>query len=754
MKIEDIYRRIERYYDGDVHYPLVVDVPSYSSYENLINHFGVSGIGETMVSAYCVADEMPQWDLVKHELISKEGNWILSGISDYLKLEGKSRLKSFMRSLFDLSCSGRVVVVTIGCASLFDYRDPRIKASGRLLTLDGESEDLKALCFLAPDMVEPDVYINGLNKLNYLHKCNGDKVAVITNHRMSDFPESLYDIREFSNIYQVVITNWPICSALSESFGSAEQWKELNDILSGFGLLEAASIVFGGPENLGQAFSRFEEMSEFEKWYYLVCLKLLGVRDNEYLSKAARNSISVEDLAVHIYNDILSISPRKSTFRKIYDERKRLLVHLQTYSDVIERFCKSVWVKEESAISYLSDASVIEKEAIIAFLDRYGASMSKKKVMDVLEVVFPDLYVYMSEYCYSHPTLTEYFSLYRFCKATNHISDEMYALVQVQSEKREYNSILNPRSLIVDKIDKKDTVLIFMDALGAEYIPYLQYRFFEEGFYFKVTETRCELPSITSVNKDFVDVFKSIGCKVIDIKELDELKHEGGVAYDYTHTKLPIHIIKELKILDELIYYLKNHLAKGKKAIIIGDHGTSRLAVINERENKWEVAEKGIHSGRCCPMSEIDEKPEFAAEENGFWCLANYDRFKGGRKGLVEVHGGATFEEVTVPVIEVTKRDKKIHCEIRNEGPLKRSARIVPVLKLFVEKDCESVVVELSGRRYESRKTQVAYIHEVDLKDIKRPGTYLFDVYCDEVLIAKGLSVEVVNQGAQERSFF
>ena len=70
---------------------------------------------------------------------------------------------------------------------------------------------------------------------------------------------------------------------------------------------------------------------------------------------------------------------------------------------------------------------------------------------------------------------------------------------------------------------------------------------------------------------------------------------------------------------------------------MIADHGASRLAVINESETSVEVAEKGMHSGRCCPKADISEKPDSATEENGFWCLANYDRFKGGRKANVEV---------------------------------------------------------------------------------------------------------------------
>ena len=164
--------------------------------------------------------------------------------------------------------------------------------------------------------------------------------------------------------------------------------------------------------------------------------------------------------------------------------------------------------------------------------------------------------------------------------------------------------------------------------------------------------SRSDLPSITSYNKEFVAEFDDAGCKVYSRKELDELKHGGVESYNYETTKLPIHIVKELDILNELVEQLKT-LQKEQTAYVISDHGTSRLAVISETENKWEMSEKGVHSGSCCPKTDIDEKPQFAAEENSFWCLANYDRFRGGRKASVEVHGGATIEEVAVPVITV-----------------------------------------------------------------------------------------------------
>ena len=54
-------------------------------------------------------------------------------------------------------------------------------------------------------------------------------------------------------------------------------------------------------------------------------------------------------------------------------------------------------------------------------------------------------------------------------------------------------------------------------------------------------------------------------------------------------------------------------------------------------ENLWEMESSGKHSGRCCPKSEVDERPDSATDAEDFWALANYDRFKGSRKANVEI---------------------------------------------------------------------------------------------------------------------
>lgn len=169
-----------------------------------------------------------------------------------------------------------------------------------------------------------------------------------------------------------------------------------------------------------------------------------------------------------------------------------------------------------------------------------------------------------------------------------------------------------------------------------------------------VTICRCELPSITSANKEFFNLFDDD--KIVKVKYIDNIKHHGKDNHDYQQTKLPIHLSEELDIIRKLLQKIKERLGQGniQKAIIASDHGASRLAVIHETESIWEMSSKGEHSGRCCLKSEVDEQPVCAVDAGDFWALANYDRFKGGRKANVEVHGGATLEEVTVPLIELS----------------------------------------------------------------------------------------------------
>ena len=107
-----------------------------------------------------------------------------------------------------------------------------------------------------------------------------------------------------------------------------------------------------------------------------------------------------------------------------------------------------------------------------------------------------------------------------------------------------------------------------------------------------------------------------------------------------------------------------------KKFVIASDHGASRLAVIHRQEEKYETDTKGEHSGRCCKKFDDYDLP-YAIPEGDYLVLADYGRFKGSRAANVEVHGGASLEEVVIPIISLTlKRQTEIIIKVLHKDEI------------------------------------------------------------------------------------
>lgn len=375
------------------------------------------------------------------------------------------------------------------------------------------------------------------------------------------------------------------------------------------------------------------------------------------------DSVSTEkELIKTIFRLILTIDKSNAKFDPLYRQRKDLLGELKDCLSEIAEYCKVLATKGENAIYYLTDLTILEKERVIAWLNVYGQKYDTLKLISVLKKVFPDLASYLTKFRFKNKLLDDYFDAYKYQKVVNHILPSFETVVDEQATKMDFVTALKPRAAIVEKLDVTNSRAFFLDALGVEYLGFIQEKCSEYGLSVDVSCGRCELPSITSQNKEFVATLQSKGCVIADIKDLDDIKHHGEDSFDYEKEKNPIYLIRELEIIDELLKKIQASIFNGsyEKAIIISDHGASRLAVLHETENIWSMATSGEHSGRCCPVNELNSKPNAAIEENGFWVLANYDRFKGGRKANVEVHGGASLEEVAVPIIEITRKQTNI----------------------------------------------------------------------------------------------
>lgn len=208
-------------------------------------------------------------------------------------------------------------------------------------------------------------------------------------------------------------------------------------------------------------------------------------------------------------------------------------------------------------------------------------------------------------------------------------------------------------------------------------------------------------------------------------------------------------MVKELEIIFKTIKDVTTKLTLGKyeKAILISDHGASRLSVIKKQELPYEMSVKGIHSGRCCPFSETDTQPECAIEGVDHWVLANYGRFKGGRPANVEVHGGATLEEVVVPIIEITPILEKYDFKITNlNKTVQFGRRKNPILKVFSNsklREIKVVIPTLNETQVVTSKDEHNF--EIELSHLKKEGTYQIEIYLNDSLMSDELVFKAKN---------
>lgn len=276
----------------------------------------------------------------------------------------------------------------------------------------------------------------------------------------------------------------------------------------------------------------------------------------------------------------------------------------------------------------------------------------------------------------------------------------------------------------------------------------------KRGLSVKVDITRADLPTITSINKSFYENWP--GDLKYKEEDLDNTKHKKEGGFFYTQDKTPVHIIRELEIIEKAIDAAVSSLAlhKCKQFVIASDHGASRLAVIKEKENPHQTDTKGEHSGRCCKAYDEDNR-ECVVEENGYFVRTDYERYAGSRAANVEVHGGATLEEIVVPVITLSlKRNADVDIRLLNSEKItadRHDGTYVEFYISYVEQK-ENVTIVVDGTRYKTIAKDGKH-YAVWLSDIKRQKKCVAELFDGADLIGS-INLDIKGRTATVNSEF
>lgn len=726
--MNDMIAKIKKYFGSTSQYTLMVVVP-LEEYKEILSFF--SNKGKIKVSDYCVGlDKEPDTDKLLDDVKRKSGKYLLVGLGDYLASKSDIAKKT-LQSYKDLILQSNSRVAILLSSHMYSVvkeihdADPRVRAR---IVLPKSIPKITT--------INNNALVYGIKA--YLDACErGENVGSVKSARDIQIANVINPKNAFDELNHKFPDEF---SKLSQSAGTAENWTEL---LEGLNKKMESMRQFLAAQNfasLEYIFFDYSKKNDFKSWLYFINLKL-NTNSQDYLGLVASKSDTQGDLLNVAKTAILDIAVTDEMFKKYYAQRKTMLKGCANVD--MADFVPKIHVRGSDRIAYLTDSTKIEKQAIIV-------SLCDGAKRDSLSIVYPDLYLYLQDYQFEDERFTKYFSAYKECKIKNRIDPSFSSIVAAYAVSRPYNS-LPARSSLISNSNDGNTILLFLDAFGVEYLGYVKEKCAELELRFDSKIARADLPTVTSTNRGFLDEWK--GKSETPIKDLDELKHHPERGYDYNNSPFPIHLVEELDVIKTALERAKTRLLTGecKKVLIVSDHGASRLAVISPDVQLPSNNCESKSNGRFCVGEKLPSGRNIVEESEGkFAVIADYSRFTGSRAASVETHGGATLEEVLVPIIEITLADNNLQVTLEN-NVIEVSYKTIPTLVLIVTPDCDNITVVVNGVTYMIERLKKSK-YKVVMPDLKK-GKYTLEVFENQNKISSK-EFTVKSKGFAERDLF
>ena len=622
---------------------------------------------ETMcLSNFCEGmDTTPNINRLSAALKKTQKSLFVTPLSEYLRIipeRAEGIIRTIIKADFQNNDTGRLRCYFLmyrmkSLLRVIPSDDPRARDCVILLETDEES-DYK-LTIVQKDL---DISLSG-NEIhgfrNYLSywEANPDKPIILHTGNAIHFEKNHFfdDVHVIVTSYDLIKYQFGLPAGVKEELGTDTLWNELVRIIIREGSFEGACRqALSTNKYKTTLFENWNQYSNFQKWILWLWTRLQSGAG--YVTDTARACGTHNEFVDALYCSITE-HLHENEVDKLCHERAAILSRMRTVPT--ERFWNEIsTLKPIDALSCLTSLTDIEKKTIFEILSSYEFSMHNH-VLPILKRVYPQLYYYLQNDNQPNsanltPCHAQYFQEYKWLKATDTITESFNERVrQTALEKGSSVFALPSRNACVTAHYDDGTALLFVDGLGIEYVDYLAWLFsdLDEHQYIVVFEAgSCNLPSVTELNKDFMNGRRTLEPPV---RELDELKHANN-----TH---PESLIKQFGILDSLKdRVLASLIGDVRRVIITADHGTSRMAVKVRNtvfDNVYPRPENvGIYKyGRFCEGAEDEPAYPTAIHYNERLIFADYSRFIQNGAPVDEIHGGASLEEWIVPIITVER---------------------------------------------------------------------------------------------------
>lgn len=404
----------------------------------------------------------------------------------------------------------------------------------------------------------------------------------------------------------------------------------------------------------------FEYKDSFSRWL-LKSYFLWKTTTSTYLTRVLRNckAQSTSDLFSLLATQVFDEPWNEEGLK----QRRMLLKEAQKYNvqitQLAEQKVKAKLMAMASdpehgchyAMKYMTSLTLSEQ-----YLMTEWVGQGKIDVKD-LQTLMPSLCSYLEplgvQLGDSFTWVSDYFREYTHSKIANKVSECLQQMLKERNASQAAFEAWRDSFKTVKTIlhNRQDIDLYYwIDGLGIDWIPFITNvieKHKVDGVYLnEVYVATAELPSVTSVNKmKLEELTDNVLEKICDI---DKFAH--------TQKNYPAYIIDELHLVEDAITQVLSQY-NGKKIAFVSDHGISYMAQFGNGLNLAGI--ESDHSGRCAVWTKgapSEDSNYMVLQDEKTICALNHNSLAAKIPMGQGAHGGATPEEVLVPVIIVSSQ--------------------------------------------------------------------------------------------------
>ena len=396
------------------------------------------------------------------------------------------------------------------------------------------------------------------------------------------------------------------------------------------------------------------------------------------------------------------------------------------------------------AMKYVTPLTVSEQELIITWLGQ--GKIERKEIKSL----FPHLYYYTDPFSLQvdkdNLWINDYFEIYRKAKISNQLTDKVSCFIRERNASSAtfmtwHDQFKTVKTILYHREDID--VFYWIDGLGVDWIPFIvqivKKHQVDGAFLNEIYVATAELPTCTANNK-------------VKLEELasGQLKKLGNIdSYAHDHKTYPSYLIKEFEIVEKCITDLLSQY-NGKKIAIVSDHGISYLSQLASGINLANI--DSDHSGRCGEWvqgSAPKDNKYLVLEDGRTICALTHSSLTNKTPMGLGAHGGATPEEVLVPIIIIS--GKKNASNISTELMTTEVIATSPVLRYRIKgiSSIDTPIIKYNDTEYRLHHigNGIYESERLNLVDTARKVTIIIGDY-------KQIDTLSVNTGVDEDDLF